>query len=185
MFLDGIFKSSRAVSLNNLLPRRGEPLGPHLDFLSEHRLKTCHANCSYIYQFPSSEFPKDLFDRIFSYLQAHGGSLSTVYDEGAGNGPYAQKLRSRFKHVIVSDIVAKNIELAQDRFSTDGYSYYVAKVEEADEITAGSVDMVFSTNVMYFPDQKIVMSAIVEPLKSGESFACGTFGAARFEDAKL
>ena len=131
------------------------------------------------------QVPDAFFDRIFSYHQAQGGTFGTVHDVGAGNGPYAQKLRSRFNHVIVSDIVPKNVELAQDRLGTDGFTYRAAKVEEADDIAAGSVDMVFATNVMHFPDQKQAMTAIAKQLKPGGTFACGGFGPARFDDASL
>ncbi|TVY84602.1 Methyltransferase ptaH [Lachnellula suecica] len=129
--------------------------------------------------------PDTLFDRIFSYHAATSGVFGTVHDVGAGNGPYAQKLRSKFAHVIVSDIVAKNVELAQDRLGTGGFSYRAARVEEAEDIPEGSVDMVFATNVMHFPDQTMAMSAVAKQLKSGGTFACGTFGPARFEDARL
>ncbi|KAF2238273.1 S-adenosyl-L-methionine-dependent methyltransferase [Viridothelium virens] len=129
--------------------------------------------------------PDALFDRIFDYHQAHGGTFGTSHDVGAGNGPYAQKLRSRFAHVIVSDIVATNVELAQERLGTDGFSYRTAKVEEADDIAAASVDMIFATNVMHFPDQKAAMGAIARQLKPGGTFVCGTFGPACFEDTRL
>ena len=129
--------------------------------------------------------PNSFFDRIFSYHQAHGGAFTTVHDVGAGNGPYAQKLRHKFQHVIVSDIVTRNVELARDRLGTDGFTYRTAKVEEAEDIPTGSVDMVFATNVMHFPDQHLAMSAIAQQLKAGGTFACGTFGPARFEDASL
>ena len=129
--------------------------------------------------------PDSFFDRIFSYHKAHGGTFGTVHDAGAGIGPYAQKLRHKFKHVIVSDLVAKNVELAQDRLGTNGFSYRTAKVEEAEDILAGSVDMVFATNVMHFADQSVAMRAIAQQLKAGGTFACATFAPARFEDASL
>jgi 2-polyprenyl-3-methyl-5-hydroxy-6-metoxy-1,4-benzoquinol methylase len=129
--------------------------------------------------------PASLFDRIFSYHQSQGGGYGTVHDAGAGNGPYSRILRSKFSHVIVSDIVAENVQFAQDRLRTDGFSYRTAKVEEADDIRAGSVDMVFATNVMHFPDQKLAMSAIARQLKPGGTLAAGTFGPALFEDSKL
>lgn len=129
--------------------------------------------------------PDIFFDRIFNYHKAQGGEFGIAHDVGAGNAPYANKLRSKFSHVIVSDIVAKNIELAQDRLGTDQYSYRVAKVEEAEDIPAGSVDLVFATNVMHFPDQKEAMSAISKQLKSGGTFVCSVFGPARFEDPAL
>ena len=53
--------------------------------------------------------PDAFFDRIFSYHQAQGGAFSTVHDVGAGNGPYAQELRSTFAYAIVLDIVLENV----------------------------------------------------------------------------
>lgn len=50
---------------------------------------------------------------------------------GAGNGPYADKLRSRFQHVIVSDIASNNIALARDRLGTGGFRYRAAGVEDS------------------------------------------------------
>lgn len=129
--------------------------------------------------------PDSFFNRIFSYHRAHGGAFDTVHDVGAGNGPYAQRLRQEFEHVILSDIVASNIELARDRLGTDGFTYRTAKVEEAKSIPAGSVNMVFATNVMHFADQEVAMGAIAQQLKAGGTFACGTFGPARFQDATL
>ena len=129
--------------------------------------------------------PVAFFDRIFSYHLAQGGTFGTVHDVGAGTGPYAQKLRSKFKHVIVSDIVANNVKLAQERLGNDGFSYRAAKVEEADDVLPGSVDMVFATNVMHFPDQKAAMSTIVKQLRPGGILACSAFGPARFNNARL
>ncbi|KAI2613406.1 S-adenosyl-L-methionine-dependent methyltransferase [Hypoxylon sp. NC1633] len=129
--------------------------------------------------------PDSLFERIFSYHQAHGGTFDTVHDVGAGNGPWSQKLRSKFSHVIVSDIVAKNVQLAQDRLGTDGFSYRAAKMEEADDIPPASVDMVFAANVMHFPDQTAAIEAVARQLKPGGTFVCAGFGAARFVDERL
>lgn len=129
--------------------------------------------------------PESFFNRIFNYHRAHSGAFGTIHDVGAGNGPYAQKLRHSFDHVIVSDIVARNVELAQDRLGTDGFSYRTAKIEEAEDIPAASVDMVFATNVMHFADQHVAMSTIAQQLKAGGTFACGSFGPARFEDERL
>ncbi|KAG9229996.1 S-adenosyl-L-methionine-dependent methyltransferase [Amylocarpus encephaloides] len=129
--------------------------------------------------------PDVFFDRIFNYHQAQGGAFGTAHDVGAGNAPYADKLRSRFAHVIVSDIVARNVGLAQERLGTKGYSYRAAKVEEADDIPVGSVDLVFATNVMHFPDQKEAMGAVSKQLRSGGTLVCSVFGPARFEDPAL
>ncbi|KAK7993180.1 hypothetical protein PG989_006561 [Apiospora arundinis] len=116
-----------------------------------------------------------------------GGQFGTVHDVGAGNGPYAKRLRARFAHVIVSDIVPTNVQLAQKRLrGLDGFAFRAAKLEEADDIPAGSIDIVFATNVMHFPDpQDAAMAVVARQLRSGGTFAAGTFGPARFPDPEL
>ncbi|RMZ66357.1 methyltransferase type 11 [Pyrenophora seminiperda CCB06] len=129
--------------------------------------------------------PDVFFERLFRYHQKHHGKFSTVHDAGAGNGPYANKLRSKFQHVIISDIAPDNVAFAKDRLGTDGFSYRAARVEEGDDIPDGSVDMVFATNVMHFCDQKLAMEIIAKQLRSGGTFACAAFGAAHFEDPRV
>jgi SAM-dependent methyltransferase len=129
--------------------------------------------------------PQSFFDRIYDYHQNHGGRFGIVHDLGAGNGPYSSQLRSRFQHVIVSDIVPENVQFAEDRLGTDGFSYRAAKAEEADDIPAGSVDLVFATNVLHFVDQKLGMEAVAKQLRPGGTFAGAGFGPALFKDAKV
>ena len=129
--------------------------------------------------------PDVFFERLFHYHQEHHGRFGTVHDVGAGNGPYADKLRFKFQHVIISDIASENVVLAKDRLGTDGFSYRAARVEEGDDIPAGSVDMVFATNVMHFCDQEGAMEVIAKQLRPDGTFACAGFGAARFEDARV
>ena len=131
--------------------------------------------------------PDSFFDRIFNYHQAKGATFGTVHDVGAGNGPYAGVLRSRFAHVIVSDIVAENVQLARERLrGADGFSFRVSKLEEADEIPTGSVDMVFATNVMHFAEpQDVAMATLARQLRPGGTFVAAAFGPARFRDVKL
>ena len=93
--------------------------------------------------------------------------------------------RSQFTRVIVSDIIAKNVELAQDRLGTDGFTYRAAKIEDTDDITAGSVDMVFAANVMHFSNQYAATCAVTKQLNSGGTFACYAFGPARFHNVRL
>lgn len=111
--------------------------------------------------------PDSFFDCIFSYHQSKGGAFGKVHYVGAGNGPYAQKLRSRFANVIVSDIVADDVELARRRLTGEGgFSFRVAELQDSDDIEAGSVDMVFATNVMHFPDlQDAAMVNIARQLR--------------------
>ncbi|KAK8084487.1 hypothetical protein PG997_005758 [Apiospora hydei] len=132
--------------------------------------------------------PDAFFDRIFTYHEAHSGQFGTVHDVGAGNGPYAQRLRSRFVNVIVSDIVPANVELARARLrGLDGFTFRAAKLEdEVNDIPPGSVDMIFATNVMHFPNrQDAAVAAIARQLRPGGTFAAATFGPARFHDPEM
>lgn len=129
--------------------------------------------------------PNTFFDRLFRYHEENKGAFETIHDAGAGNGPYAGILRSKFNHVIISDIVSENVVLAKERNGTDGFSYRTAPVENSDGIADGSVDMVFITNAMHFCDQKLAMEVIAKQLKPGGTFACAAFGAACFEDSRV
>jgi SAM-dependent methyltransferase len=129
--------------------------------------------------------PESFFERIFRYHQEHGGRFNTIHDAGAGNGPYAGILRSKFQHVIISDVVSENITLAKERLGTDGFSYRTARLEDSDGIPDGSVDMVFATNVMHFCDQNLAMEVVAKQLRPGGTFTCAVFGAAYFEDARV
>jgi len=129
--------------------------------------------------------PASFFDRLFRYHEAKEGRFDTAHDAGAGNGPYAQTLRSRFGTVIVSDVAPENVRLAQDRLGTDGFRYRAARIEDAGDIPPGSVDLVFATNVLHFADQELAMQAIAEQLRPGGTFSAAGFGPARFHDTKV
>jgi SAM-dependent methyltransferase len=129
--------------------------------------------------------PQNFFDRIYRYHEKQGGKFGTAHDVGAGNGPYSAELRSRFEHIVVSDIIDDNVNFAKERLGTDGFSYRTAKVEEADDISPGSVDLVFATNVLHFVDQQVAIEAIARQLRSGGTFAGAGFGPALFDDPKV
>lgn len=132
------------------------------------------------------QVPYSFFQRIYNYHQGHSGRFETVHDAGAGNGVYSKELRSKFHHVIVSDVVAENVRQAEERLGTEGYSFRVGKMEELDEIPAASVDMVFVMNAMHWADdQTRAMRAIAAQLRPGGTFACAGFGPARFRDARV
>ncbi|KAF4155536.1 hypothetical protein CNMCM6069_007944 [Aspergillus lentulus] len=131
------------------------------------------------------QVPPSFFQRIYRYHRENGGRFGTVHDVGAGIGPYAEELRSKFQHVIVSDIVPKNVQLAEEHLGRDGFSYRAAPVEDADDLPPGSVDLVFATNVMHFADQQAAMQAIATQLRPGGTFACAGFGPARFDDPDI
>lgn len=131
--------------------------------------------------------PASLFRRIFDYHEDQGGSFGTVHDVGAGNGPFASTLASRFAHVILSDIAASNMELAEQHLGSTGtFTYRTARMDEIEDLRPNSVDMVFASNVMHFgTDQQATMAAITKQLKPGGTFACAVFGPARFADSQL
>ncbi len=145
--------------------------------------------------------PDSFFARIFAYHEAKvkantGGSptFGTIHDVGAGNAPFAAALRSRFSHVIISDILPSNVQLARERLGggevgpgTDGgFSFRVAGIADDHDIPPGSVDMVFATNVMHFADpQEDTMAVIARQLRPGGTFAAAGFAGARFYDADL
>ncbi|KAK2604256.1 hypothetical protein N8I77_007200 [Diaporthe amygdali] len=133
------------------------------------------------------QVPENFFTRIFDYHRAHGGRFGAAHDVGAGNGPYAKTLRSRFNRVIVSDIVAQNIELARQRLrGADGFIFRTAKLQDAEDIEPGSVDMVFATNVLHFAHpQDEAMAALSRQLRQGGTLAIALFGPARFHDTQL
>jgi SAM-dependent methyltransferase len=129
--------------------------------------------------------PEAFFNRIFGYHEEKGGRFGTAHDAGAGNGPYGQKLRSRFETVIISDITPENVQLAQDRLGTDGFRYRSSRIEDAADITPGSVDLVFATNVLHFAHQEEALQAIASQLRPGGTLVVGAFGSARFRDAAV
>jgi len=131
--------------------------------------------------------PASFFDRIFDYHQNNGGSFGMVHDVGAGIAPYAKLLRSRFSHVIISDIVPENVSSASSRLKdSPGFSFRVAKLQDASDIPPGSVDLVFATNVMHFAEpQGSAMATIARQLRPGGTFAAALFGPATLRDPRL
>ncbi len=130
--------------------------------------------------------PDAFFERIFEAFtrpRAEPLGLFTTSELEVGLTP--GKLGSRFDHVIVSDVVAGNVELARRNNPGPGFTFRVAKVEDMDNLVPGSVDMVFATNVMHFPEpQEVAMQAVAEQLRPGGTFAAALFGPARFRDAQ-
>jgi predicted TPR repeat methyltransferase len=126
--------------------------------------------------------PEAFFDRIFRYHAEKGGQFGAVHDAGAGNGLYGHKLRSQFDTVIISDIGPENVRLAQDRLGAGGFRDRAARIEDAADITPGSVDLVFATNVLHFADQEAALHAMAAQLRPCGTLVVGAFGSARFRD---
>lgn len=133
--------------------------------------------------------PPSFFTRIFNYHASKSAPFTTAHDLGAGIAPYAPHLRSRFSHVIISDIVPSNIASARKRLgesTSSGYTFRVAPLTSASDITPGSVDLIFATNVMHFAEpQDEAMAVIARQLRSGGTFAAALFGPATLRDDKL
>lgn len=131
------------------------------------------------------QLPDKFFDRIAKYHASHGGSFNTVHDVGAGVGVQSSRLAKLFKHVIVSDIVADNVKLAEQRLGNDGYSYHTSKIEDASWLDSGSVDMVFAAFAMHHSQYDEAFKAIAKQLKSGGTFCAVVASIAVFEDKRV
>ncbi|KAJ5698556.1 hypothetical protein N7462_000561 [Penicillium macrosclerotiorum] len=131
------------------------------------------------------QVPQSFFQRIYDYHLSQNGGFDIVHDAGAGNGVHSQELRSKFHHVIISDVAPDNVRQAEERLGSDGYSYHQGKMEEIRDILPGSVDMVFVMNAMHWADQEAAIQAIATQLKPGGTFACAGFGPALFNDRKV
>nr|POE56461.1 methyltransferase tpcm [Quercus suber] len=131
--------------------------------------------------------PETFFQKIFRYHAAKGQPFDCAHDVGAGNGPYVGRLRAQFGHVIVSDIVSSNIELARQRLEClSGVTFRTAALEDTEDIEVASVDMVFASNVMHFADPQVkAMRGLAQQLKPGGTLALAAFAPAHFDDPSL
>lgn len=114
--------------------------------------------------------PESFFQHICKYHATHGGGFGVVHDVGAGVGVHSARLAKYFDHVIVSDVVAENVRLAQQRLGTDKYSYRAAKLEDAGDLEESSVDMIFASFVMHFAHFDEAFAAFAKQLKPGGTF---------------
>ena len=130
------------------------------------------------------QMPDQLFKRICQYHAEHGGHFDVVHDVGAGIGVHSARLAKHFDHVIVSDIVPENMEMAKERLGQDKYSYKVMNVEDANALEEGSVDMVYAATMMHFADFDLAFKAIAKQLKPGGTFTALTCGIATLSDKR-
>ena len=128
--------------------------------------------------------PDSFFERVYKYHTEHGGKFSVVHDMGAGVGVQSSRLANRFDHVVVSDIVPANVELAKSRLGTEKYSYRAAKIEDAEDLDEASVDMVFAGFAMHYAHFDEAFQAIAKQLKSGGTFAALVCSPTRLEDER-
>ncbi|KAK4962447.1 hypothetical protein LTR10_000073 [Elasticomyces elasticus] len=126
--------------------------------------------------------PEAFFERIYEYHASHGGHFGIIHDAGAGVAPHARRLKQKFEHVIVSDIILENVQQASERLGPEGFSYRTAKLEDAEGIKPGSVDMFFAATCMHFCDLDLAQKAIARQLKPGGTFVCAGYGVAVFAD---
>ncbi|KAL1591699.1 hypothetical protein SLS60_011698 [Paraconiothyrium brasiliense] len=130
---------------------------------------------SYIKGRPS--IPQSFFDTIFAYHASHNGSFTTAHEVGAGVGVHSPRLAARFPHVLISDIISSNIQLARTRLQSHGcYSFKTSSLEDTIDLEAGSVDLVFASTMMHFTDVDAAVRAVHHQLAPGGTFAAGLYG---------
>lgn len=89
--------------------------------------------------------PESFFSQIFDYHASHSTSFSTAHEVGAGIGIHSLRLAARFDHVLVSDIVESNVQIAQTRLQDQGcYTFKVSSLEDTIDLAPESIDLVFA-----------------------------------------
>ncbi|KAJ4359559.1 uncharacterized protein N0V89_000114 [Didymosphaeria variabile] len=130
---------------------------------------------SYIKGRPS--IPQSFFNTIFDYHASQNGSFTAAHEVGAGVGVHSPRLATRFKHVLISDIIESNIQIAKSRLQDqDCYSFKASSLEDTIDLEAGSVDLVFASTMMHFTDVDAAVRAVHHQLAPGGTFAAGLYG---------
>ena len=126
--------------------------------------------------------PEIAFERTCKYHADHGGHFGVAHDVGAAVGIHSPRLAKYFEHVIVSDIVPDNIELAKERLGTERYSYKAMSMEDADAVAESSVDLVFAATMMHFTNYDRAIGAVAKQLRPGGTFVVLGYGIATLSD---
>ena len=133
--------------------------------------------------------PDSFFERIFNYHYQHSNSSALAHDAGAGAAVHSYNLAEKFDKVIVSDISASNIGVAQARTGGDPYfSFRVGRLQDtAEDIAAGSIDLFFVGTAIHFCGSEVnkAIEEAARQLKSGGTLAVTGFGPAVFDDAEV
>lgn len=132
------------------------------------------------------QIPDSLFERVARYHASRGGHFGRVHDVGGGVGVYSNQLAKYFEHVILSDVVESNLDIAKDRLGTEGkFSFKTMSVDEVDALPEGSVDMVFAANMIHFANFDDAFQAFYKQLKPGGTLAVVCYAIGVLKDPKL
>lgn len=119
--------------------------------------------------------PQTFFDFIFDYHSEHDGQFLKAHEVGAGVGVYSSRLAAKFEHVLVSDIIKSNVEIAKQRLK-GSYSFKHSSLEDTIDLAPNSIDLVFASTMMHFTRVDEAIKAVHHQLKPGGTFAAGMYG---------
>jgi SAM-dependent methyltransferase len=128
--------------------------------------------------------PQTFFDFIFKYHSDHNGRFDAAHEVGAGVGVHSPRLAKQFKHVLVSDVIDGNVQIAKTRLQ-GSYSFKTSSLEDCIDLPAESVDLVFASTMMHFTRVDDAVKAVHHQLKPGGTFAAGLYGTYALHDVEL
>lgn len=147
-----------------------------------------------VYRLYRPAYPHSLFQRIYTYHIANGGSFDgTAHDAGCGPGVTAEILALQFKHLICSDHSESAVDAARNHLlglastpvkkSTNAeFTFKVSTAEDMSWIEQGSVEMVTMSEALHWTDTKQTLEAAHRVLKPGGTFATWYYTQPRFPD---
>lgn len=98
-------------------------------------------------------------------------------------GVHSPRLAERFQHVLVSDIIPSNVDIARARLPSPAYRFKTSSLEDTVDLEADSMDLVFASTMMHFTDTVRAVDAVRHQLKPGGTFAAGLYGTYALHDA--
>ncbi|KPI41104.1 putative S-adenosylmethionine-dependent methyltransferase CRG1 [Cyphellophora attinorum] len=144
-----------------------------------------------IYRKYRPKYPHSLFQRIYTYHIANGGSFDgTAHDAGCGPGITAEILALQFKHLICSDHSESAVAAARDhllgsngRTANALFTFKVSSAEDMSWIEPGTIEMVTMSEALHWTDTARTLEAAHRVLKSGGTFAAWYYTQPRFPDS--
>jgi 2-polyprenyl-3-methyl-5-hydroxy-6-metoxy-1,4-benzoquinol methylase len=118
--------------------------------------------------------PDSFFSTIFAYHASHSASFCNAHEVGVGVGVHSPRLAARFSHVLVSDIIDTNVQIARSRLESHGcYTFKASSLEDTLDLPPASTDLVFASTMMHFTDVNKAVRAVHHQLKPDGTFAAG------------
>lgn len=128
--------------------------------------------------------PQTFFDLIFKYHSDHNGRFDVAHEVGAGVGVHSPRLAKRFMHILVSDVIDSNVQIAKTRLQ-GSYNFKTSSLEDCIDLPAESVDLVFASTMMHFTRVDDAIKAVHHQLKPGGTFAAGLYGTYALHDVEM